>query len=288
MLTLTVYSAAQPFLQVTEQELLREEAANNLMLGLAKRLAAATEPIEPRPFFATVKDEQGLVLAAVITPPYPLTLFRPREAGNEPYQLVAQHLLAEHWPLRAVSARVPASLEFAQVWAVLTGGRYNIQTRERVYILRQVIPAPPTPGRMRVATEADLELVAQWSYEFITEALPSDDPAQLRATVPGRVARGNVFLWEDGGRAVSMAGRARPALNGIVVNLVYTPPELRGRGYATACVAALSQRLLDEGWQFCALFTDLANPTSNSIYQKIGYQPVCDFDVYDLMRTEQV
>jgi hypothetical protein len=66
----------------------------------------------------------------------------------------------------------------------------------------------------------------------------------------------------------------------VSVGPVYTPPERRGRGYATACVAALSQTILDEGWAFCTLFTDLANPTSNSIYQKIGYHPVCDFAEY--------
>jgi predicted GNAT family acetyltransferase len=66
----------------------------------------------------------------------------------------------------------------------------------------------------------------------------------------------------------------------MAISLVYTPPDLRQRGYATACVASLSQMLLDEGWQFCTLFTDLANPTSNSIYRKIGYKPVGDFHDY--------
>ncbi len=77
-----------------------------------------------------------------------------------------------------------------------------------------------------------------------------------------------------------MAGKSRPTAHGISVGPVYTPPSLRGRGYATALVAELSQHLLDSGYQFTTLFTDLANPTSNSIYQKIGYQPVCDFTEY--------
>ena len=79
------------------------------------------------------------------------------------------------------------------------------------------------------------------------------------------------------GGPVSMAAGTRPIVHGITVNRVYTSPALRRRGYATACVAALSQRLLDEGYQFSMLFTDLANPTSNNIYQQIGYRPVCDF-----------
>ena len=75
---------------------------------------------------------------------------------------------------------------------------------------------------------------------------------------------------------VAMAGLERETARGIAISWVYTPAHLRRHGYATACVAALTQRMLDNGKSFCCLYTDLANPTSNSIYQKIGYRPVCD------------
>ena len=88
------------------------------------------------------------------------------------------------------------------------------------------------------------------------------------------------MFWEDGGAAVSMAGFGGRTPNGVRIGPVYTPPELRGRGYASALTAALTQRLLDGGLRFCFLFTDLANPTSNSIYQRIGYEPVSDFDFW--------
>ena len=73
-----------------------------------------------------------------------------------------------------------------------------------------------------------------------------------------------------------MALQTRPTQHGIGVGGVYTPPELRRRGYASSCVAALSQRLLDAGFEYCTLYTDLSNPTSNDIYQQIGYRPVGD------------
>ena len=88
-----------------------------------------------------------------------------------------------------------------------------------------------------------------------------------------------LYLWIDK-EPVSMAGKSRPTPNGITINLGYTPPELRGRGYASSCVASLSQLQLDSGKQFCTLFTDLSNPTSNSIYQKMGYKPICDYNQY--------
>ena len=81
-----------------------------------------------------------------------------------------------------------------------------------------------------------------------------------------------------------MAMKTRPTRRGISVSFVYTPPEFRRRGYATACVAELSRLLLESGRQFCSLFTDLANPTSNHIYQQIGYRPVADFDQYSFQQ----
>ena len=89
---------------------------------------------------------------------------------------------------------------------------------------------------------------------------------------------GGFLLWEDGGQTVSISGWGGPTPNGIRIGPVYTPPELRRRGYASALVAELTKRLLDGGRKFCFLFTDLANPTSNSIYQRVGYEPVSDAD----------
>ncbi len=96
--------------------------------------------------------------------------------------------------------------------------------------------------------------------------------------VLARIASGNIFLWHDQG-PVSMAQKLRPTRHGISVSGVYTPPELRRRGYASSCVAALSQQLLDAGFAYCTLFTDLSNPTSNEIYQRIGYRPLGDSQV---------
>ena len=77
-------------------------------------------------------------------------------------------------------------------------------------------------------------------------------------------------------RPVSLAGFGSLTPNGIRIGSVYTPPEHRNRGYGTAVTAAVSQLLLERGHRFCFLYTDLANPTSNAISARIGYEPVCD------------
>jgi predicted GNAT family acetyltransferase len=132
---------------------------------------------------------------------------------------------------------------------------------------------------MRIATESDLELVIDWVWKFESEAVGHEDIEAARETAINRILDGEIFLWEAD-HPVSMAAIGRPTPHGITISLVYTPPELRGRGYAISCVATLSQLQLDSGKSFCTLFTDITNPTSNEIYQRIGYKPVCDFNEY--------
>ena len=137
------------------------------------------------------------------------------------------------------------------------------------------------PGRLRVATENDLDLMKRWMFAFDLEAAHADDQAAAWRRAELKVRNGDIYIWETPDEnVVSMAAKTRPLVNVISIGPVYTPPEQRGHGYASNCVAALTQLLLDGGWKYCSLFTDLSNPTSNSIYQKMGYRPVCDFNDY--------
>jgi len=154
--------------------------------------------------------------------------------------------------------------------------------RQRIYQIERLSPMPsPAAGTFRPAHAADLDLVARWVAAFSSEALPSEsvDPVEVATS---RIAGGMLFLWEDS-EPVAMAAWAGQTPNGVRVNLVYTPPACRRRGYASACVSELTRRLLESGNRFCFLFTDLSNPTSNSIYQRLGYRPVCDTTDYDFM-----
>ena len=132
---------------------------------------------------------------------------------------------------------------------------------------------------MRVAREEDFERVLEWGMGFNSDIGVDVPRDRMELMMRSYINEERLFIWEHN-EAVSTAGWAGPTPNGVRINFVYTPPEHRGHGYASACVAALSQQLLRSGRQFCFLFTDLANPTSNSIYQKIGYRPVCDFNKY--------
>ena len=277
---LTAHATADSFLEVTQDWLVREEAANNLMLGLALRLKRAPVPC----YLLTLSDDVSLALAALMTPPFPVTLFSPREAPEEALEealeLLAHHLQDTGAPVSGTSGRENLAERFARCWAGLTGRQYGQTMRMRVYQLREVTQPPARLGRFRVAEERDTQLLTEWMRAFLEEALHGENVDAAGEMTRNRIRDGELFVWDVDGQPVSMAASTRPLIKGITVNMVYTPPALRSKGYASVCVAALSQHLLDKGREYCTLFTDLDNPTSNSIYQKIGYRPVCDFNQY--------
>ena len=134
---------------------------------------------------------------------------------------------------------------------------------------------------MRLAGPDDRPLLLEWVCAFTNEVLhgsPEGDSLRQERSIDARLAGGDAgfALWEVEGRAVALAGFGGPTPNGIRIGPVYTPPELRGHGYATSLTAEVTQLQLDRGRRFCFLYTDLANQTSNAIYTRIGYERVCN------------
>jgi uncharacterized protein len=275
------FADAASFLATTQATLEQQETVNSLMLGVTLRMRDLPEYIESPPYLAAVLDGARLVGAAMMTPPHKLVVASNQEDHGPAFALIADHLLTGGWMLPGVNGPAPLSHAFAQIWQERTGCAYTVKMKLRAFELQTVIPPASPPGQMRVATQNDFDLLVNWLRGFNNEALAQPDEADdaLRPMVERALKYGNYFVWDHAG-PVALAGRSRPTRQGITIGPVYTPPEQRNRGYACALVAALSQRLLDDGKRFVTLFTDLANPTSNSIYQKIGFRPVCDFTDY--------
>jgi predicted GNAT family acetyltransferase len=280
---LITYPTAADFLARTRTELEENEAANSLMLGICLRLEKLGNLMKTPLYFATVEDAAGIVVAAILQPPYRLLFYSPRSEWDEALELIGRHLLENNWTVPGALGPVGIVETFVATWEKLSGQKSRLQVRERLFELREVkMPERMPPGHLRIAETRDIELIAKWAGTFMEEAL-AETPTEGEALrlAEGRVKLGEIFLWEDEGQVVSMAAKGRPTRHSYSIGLVYTPPELRGRGYASACVASLSQAVLDSGYQFCTLFTDLSNPISNSIYQKMGYRPLGDFNAYD-------
>lgn len=285
---ITTYMQASDFLARARTELERNEVLNGLPLGIALRLQKFPESSEITPYLATVEDEGKLLVAVVMTPPFKLIVTSNQfDAFGEAPSLLIHHLREHGWSVPGVMGPTPLSDLFAKSWTSLTGEVSHLRTRERLFELTHVIAPRPGPGSLRIATEVETDLVVRWIKAFHEEALHtflSDEEALVWTQT--RIGNGEVYLWVlPDGAVVSLVTTTRPVSCVIGVAHVYTPAELRGCGYASCSVAALSQHLLDSGWERCSLFTDLSNPTSNSIYQQIGYQSVRDFNEYDFLHS---
>jgi hypothetical protein len=270
------HAEADAFLAVARPILEPREAEVALLLGVALRLATGHPVGDGLPYLATVSDEGRVVACAVRTPPYGLIL-DVDPPDDRPIETVVEDLAVRRTRLPGVHARTGVAERFAEAWCRRPGDRAEISRRLRSYVLTEVIPPPTgTPGRLRAAERSDRATLVDWAREFIEEAIPDEPRQDPVATVDRMLNERALFVWDNGG-PVSMAATTRPMPKGASISVVYTPEDQRGQGYASACVAALSQRVLDSGKAYCTLYTDLANPTSNAIYQRIGYQPLADF-----------
>jgi predicted GNAT family acetyltransferase len=277
---LSRFQTARDFLACAEGFLVAHEAEHNLLLGLCSLLSFKPDLYPSEPYFAAVQQDNEVITAAMMTPPHQLVL----SLGDSRKAL---HMLAHDArqfrpDTPGVVGPTPVSLHFSEIWHTLTD-TFHKSRAERIYKLKKVKPPARVSGQMRRATEADRALLLEWIKQFQEEAFGEIDEAAAKRSVNSALTmppdmRG-VYLWEDT-RPVALTGYSGPTPDGMRIGPVYTPPEFRRRGYASALVAGVSQYLLDTGRKFCFLFTDLANPTSNKIYMQIGYEPVCDVDEY--------
>jgi len=274
------FERAGEFLARVQTSLEREETANSLLLGIALSLKEPGEPLQAPPLFLVVEENKAPRAAVVMTPPRGVVLWADDTACIDAMACAARRIHADGWATSGALGRTGPAKAFAEAWTRVSGQPHREKARLRVHELRRVNRVQSAPGRARFATHEDLEVAAGWVAAFRAEATGEFvNLDQARQWTAPRIEHRDVLLWEDG-QAVSMAARVRPTAHSTSIGYVYTPPEFRRRGYATSCVAALTQRVLDSGREFCCLFTDLANPTSNSIYRKIGYLPVCDWAEY--------
>jgi predicted GNAT family acetyltransferase len=269
------FTEAGEFLAQAESLLLADEARHNLLLGIAGTIRDTPDHYPERHMWL-VLDGGRPAAAALRTPPYNLILGRPE--SDAALAELADAVSGQDRP--GLVGASPEAEAFAKLWAARTSATAELGMRMGCYAIEKVEPLPPAPGEARVATTADRELVLRWWIEFVDDVHRGSGPARDRAeeSVDHKIASpdGGFLLWEDEGQVVSFAGWGGPTPNGIRVGPVYTPPELRGHGYATTLTAELSRRQLAGGRRFCFLYTDLANPTSNAIYERIGYRRVCE------------
>jgi hypothetical protein len=286
------------FLAVAGEHMAADPVLNTVLATVATRSAADDAAGKPRPdhprWWVSVLDDDervvGVAMRSAPFKPYPLyVLPMPDEAAV----LLGAALLDRGEDVPAANGALPAARVVAEEVARRTGGTAEVTEHMRLFELGELgglVEPPAPPGRLRVATVDDAELCLEWYQAF--EAAASEQAGRPHrvgagehfdaAFVDGRIAEERIHLWETpGGDVVHLTAANVPAYGVVRVGPVYTPMEHRGFGYASAAVAAVSRQILESGHRSC-LFTDQANPTSNRIYQAIGYEPVVDMANHEI------
>lgn len=222
--------------------------------------------------FAWWESPSGAVTAAAVQrPPYPLFVTRVPDEAVLP--------LVEAMPTPGVAGPSETALQVATVAAHVRGRTVRVRFAERLFRLGTLV-VPQVPGAARAAGPGDQPLVLGWFRAFVAETgVAGGDEEE---SVADRLSFGGIVLWEAAGAPVAMAGHSRVAFGSSRIGPVYTPPEHRGRGYGGAVTCAVSQQARDRGAEEVVLFTDLTNPTSNALYQRLGYAPVHDVAILEL------
>ncbi len=274
------------FLDAAGDHLAADSVLNTVVATVTRR---AVEDVDlprgtgPR-WWLVVRDGSrvvGVAMRTAPTPPHPLfVLPMPDEAAVG----LARAMHERGEPALGINGALPAAELVAAESARLVGGEARVAERTRLHSVTVVVPPRPVPGRLRLAKPDDIDLVLRWFLAFDVDAAEQAgragehvmlEPPDEASLLP-RIEQGRVWLWEDeAGSPVHLTASNPPAYGVARIGPVYTPRDRRGQGYASAAVAEVTQLLLDAGLQVC-LFTDQGNPTSNRVYEALGYRPVVD------------
>ncbi len=258
----------------------RGEASASFFLGWAHSLKRTSPEADEHVYLATCAGD-GVCGVAMQRDESPAII-----GQSDPAAAIAfAEDLARDWPLlQGVVGAIDPSEAFAWRWHELTGRGHVLRVRLRQHVLHDVAVVSEAAGAPRLATPADLSWLIAMHNAFIVEVGIPDSPERIARTMGKRVERGDFWIWDDDA-AVAYVGFNDAAPEFARIAPVYTLPDRRGRGYATALVAALARELLRRGKAKLFLTTDLANPTSNAIYARIGFRPEnddCHFDFVDV------
>ncbi len=272
MLQVAFQSNPQDFLKKCGKRLAENEVEHNLILTLCQHAQQKAEKGEKADIRCSILSDDGnFILAAVQTPPHNLVLSK---ASRPEIEQLAETLAEKKFTFPGIVGPSDVASVFANKWTELTGQQPVEYMDQIIYMLKKVLLPPAVEGELRPAAKDDTDLVAAWILAFSKSALPKAE--QISEAAAARQAKelirdGRMAFWTVKGKPVAQAsfsGTDHVAR----INRVYTPPENRGHGYASAVVAHLSQQQLDQGKKMCCLYADARNPVSNSIYRKIGYE----------------
>lgn len=269
------YEDSMQFAELAEPIIAKNEDVFSLFFGVLQAIKAGKYA---DPYMAAVMEGEDVLALLQMTPPHPLNLVLVGESRkDEVIDLIVRELRGNSIAVPSVISLKQWAKSFANAWENETGETQKLLMDQGLYRLDEVEETlEMSPGSWKYATDADAPLIEKWFALFEEDTnLDRTSPDIIREKVSAFLEAREVFLWEDEGKVVSMMKKSRPTTNSVTVSLVFTPKEERKKGYARTMVAQGSKELLKE-YEFCVLYTDMMNPTSNKIYKEIGYKHIAD------------
>lgn len=275
MTELHTYATPQAYLDAALDFLAEREIENGLLIGLPGGFADTNAP-QPNCHFLTCTRNGVITAASVKT--WAKAIVAGSGYGEEELRLLADYYrtnVNNNYTILGVVGETSIAEAFAKMYHSGEVIRKVMITHE----LTGIKTLTRSSGSFETASMDDIELLTDWYVAFNDEvhSRPRLSREETKKNLTVRVEAGNVFLWRDDGKLVSIAAIVRKTPNSAIIGIVYTPPELRGKGYASSVVSKLTEHILSNGFTKCGLFTEADNPISNSIYRKIGYEPIGEY-----------
>ena len=277
------YSDSVQFYHMLNDNFNKNPPSSSFINGLAYSLCEDPTQYKRKPLLAFVEESKRKHIAVFMTPPWPMVLYTEEEIKDSMITVLIDYFIEKNITVTGINANYFMANIWAERWCKKMQCLKKIKLEMILYSLSHIQPIHTSPGHLQLADESYKPILLEWSKKF-NEAMHLDmENTYIENHVHEVIRTKNAFVWIDDDKPVCMVFGERPFEKGIFIGYVYTPPQLRNKGYATNCVSHVSRYYLEHGYEFCSLFTDKANPATNEMYQKIGYQPIENYIYYEFI-----
>ncbi|MCJ8006542.1 GNAT family N-acetyltransferase [Lederbergia wuyishanensis] len=273
MLKFTRYNDYEKFQTDVLPFLEKHEAENNLPIGVLNSLTEESTIY----LMATISKGEEIVIVLLQTHPKQIILSKPPKMADDDIAEIAE-LIKEQ--VEDIPGLIGQRDFTEKVVKMINNPHFSVHMNQRLYILTSIKKVADHNGELRLVKMQDLSVIKQWLYLFCEEIGEKISQEESEEKAIELIQRARLYAWVNEDKLVTMASVSRPTKNNICISYVFTPIENRKKGFASNCVSALSQLMLDKGYKTTSLYTDLDNPTSNKIYMEIGYEPIMDSILY--------
>ena len=275
------YNNFSEFLKESRDFLYKQEIANNVVIGVVEQSVAL--PASDKIYLATYIKSGRVEGAFMMTPPHRLSIAN--GSSEESIHFALEDLKKNSINMSGIFASKNNAKIFLSDFEKCFSGEIRENKKLLCYFLESVNNIKKASGGMSIASLEDLHLIADYMTNFFEEAgAISAKGEELKIKITRGIEKGDMYyVWKDADKVVSIANISRNTDNLAVISGVYTPLSLRNRGYAGSLVAELSKLRLEKGDKYCCLYADSENPTSNKIYQRIGYKFHSETFEYDFI-----